>query len=145
MFTNLRSLPERDGLLDAGGVGRRTDAPCPRLAPPVGLAVAAAWAVLAVWAGTQLGGVSLQGGAIALAAALGPLALGGVLLAAGLLPVPRAPLAAWIAAGALTLWAAVALASMAWSLAPQLSYVDGTRGVAAAAALTTGIWLGNLL
>ena len=34
---------------------------------------------------------------------------------------------------------------MAWSLAPQLSYVDATRAVAAAAALVVGIWLGNQL
>ena len=85
MFTNLRSLPERDGLLDTDPPGQPAERPAPRLARPVALTVAAAWAVLAVWAGTQLGGVSLQGGAIVLAATLGPLAAGGVLVAAGLL------------------------------------------------------------
>lgn len=86
-----------------------------------------------------------DGELIAEAGALGVLGLAAIAAASGLIPRPRALRSAWIAIIALCLLAAVAYASIAWSLRPEASWIDANRTIGAAAALALGIVVGSLV
>ena len=86
-----------------------------------------------------------DGEALAQAGTLVALGLAAIATAAGLIPRPRALRSAWIAIAALGVLAAVAYASIAWSLRPEASWLDGNRTIGAAAAIALGIVISALV
>jgi hypothetical protein len=109
------------------------------------LALLAPWLVLALFAAFRDGGSSETGLTIAAVGAIAACIVALVVSASGHLELPRPSGAALVALAGLALWCGVALASIAWSLSPAASWVDGIHVACAAAALAGGMWIGALL
>jgi O-Antigen ligase len=109
------------------------------------LALLAPWLLLTLFTAFRDGGSSDMGLAIAAVGAIVACFVALLLAASGRLELPRPSGAALVALAGLGLWCAVALASIAWSLSPAASWVDGIHVACAAAALAGGMWIGALL
>jgi hypothetical protein len=125
---------------------READDSAARAGGPLSASLTLAWtALLLLLAWFDGGGSTSRGLAVAAGVPLLGLAAYAVLVAAGRVRAPVVPALGVAALCLLAAWAALALASMAWSIAPARSWTDATRTIIALAGFAAGLCLASLL
>ena len=125
---------------------RQADDSAVRAGGPLSASLTLAWAALLLFtAWFDGGGSTARGLALAAGVPLLGVAAYAILVAAGRVRPPAIPTLGVVALCLLAGWAALALASMAWSIAPARSWTDGTRMIVALAGFASGLCLASLL